>query len=247
MIDIAITATIRPDLLKRTLDSFYKNCFMDYCYKIKNDNLHIVINVDPVGDSKNFKQINMIEICKQYSDNITYNIPRKPNFAKAVKWVWSNCTNDFIFHLEDDWELNRNINLMKIITLLNNNNDLAAIKLFKKRYPKESPYIMFDSDYAYDGDELFIAKNSGTQFGLNPILIKRSFLQEALPLMSDDLNPEKQFRQKNPVMKDFVLKYKYGMFGMPGDDALVKDIGTVWRNERNIEKPKGTSFLTWVK
>jgi len=247
MIDIAITATVRPKLLERTFETFYNKCFNDYCYKIKNSNLHIVINVDPVGDTKNFKQHHMIDICHKYSNNVTYNTPKKANFAKAVKWVWYNCVNDYVFHLEDDWELNRNTDLIKIINLMDNNEDLAAIKLFKKRYPEEIPYIMFDSDYDYDNDELFIAKNSGTQFGLNPTLIKRSFLQEALPLMSDDLNPEKQFRQKNPVMKDFVLKYKYGMYGVPGDEALVKDIGTVWRNKRNIEKPKGTSFLTWAK
>jgi hypothetical protein len=47
-------------------------------------------------------------------------------------------------------------------------------------------------------------------------------------------------------MKDFVLKYKYGMFGIPGDSAMVTDIGTKWRAERNIQKPKGTLFLTWT-
>jgi len=246
MIDIAITATIRPKLLDHTLKSFYDNCFTDYCYKIKNNNLHIVINVDPVGDTKIFKQYHMIDICRKYTANITYNTPRKPNFAKAVKWVWSNCTSDYVFHLEDDWQLNRYVDLKKLINYLKYDT-VSAIKLYKKTYPYEEPYRMFDVEYGYNGDDLFIASDSGTQFGLNPTLIKKSYIDEALPLMVDDLNPEKQFRRKNPKMKDFVLSHKYGIYGMPGDSELVTDIGTIWREKRKIIKPKGSTFITWEK
>jgi len=246
MIDIAITATIRPNVLKKTLTSFYDNCFTDYCYKIKNNNLHIVINVDPVGDTKNFKQYHMVDICKQFSNNVTFNTPRKPNFAKAVKWVWSNCKSDYVFHLEDDWKLNRYVDLTKLIDYLDS-NIVSAIKLYKKTYPAEKPYEMFDVQYKYNGDDLFIATDSGTQFGLNPTLIKRSYIEKALTLMVDNLNPEKQFRRKNPIMKDFVLSHKYGIYGVPGDTQLVTDTGTDWRLERNIVKPKGSSFITWEK
>jgi hypothetical protein len=249
MIDIAITATLRPELLYRTLRSFYDKCFNEYCYDIKNDNLHIVINVDPVGNnkkiSKKISQKNILKVCEEFSNNITYNFAPEASFPKAVKWVWSNCKHDYVFHLEDDWELNRYIRLKRLIKYLIK-TEVVAIKLYKKTYPKNEPYVMFDSEYKYDGDELFIARDSGTQFGLNPTLIKRSYLTEALPLMVDDLNPEKQFRHRNPNMKEFVLKYKYGIFGIPGDSALVTDIGTSWREKRNIRKPKGTSFLTWI-
>jgi len=244
MIDITITATIRPDLLYRTLKSFYDNCFNDYSYKIKNDNLHIIINIDPVGDTNNYKQHNIIDVCKKFSNNVTYNKPLKPNFTKAVKWVWSRCKSNYVFHLEDDWILTRPIDLMKLISYLDS-DEVVAVKLFKKKYPKKSPFTMFDVEYKYNGDDLFIATDSGTQFGLNPTLIKRSYIQEALPLMVDNLNPEKQFRRANPNMKDFVLKYKYGIYGIPGDEAMVIDTGTKWRNKRNIKKPKGTQFIIW--
>jgi len=245
MIDIAITATIRPDVLQKTLSSFYCYCFTNYSYISKCENIHIVLNVDPIGDTNKYNQQDVLNTCYNFSKNITFNFPKKASFPKAVKWVWKNCKSEFVFHLEDDWELKRNVDLLKIINYFDR-TDLSAIRLYKKKYPSKEPYMMFDCEYLFDGNELFIALDSGTQFGLNPSLIKRSFIKEALPLMVDDLNPEKQFRIKNIKMKDFILNHKYGIFGVPGDIALVNDIGTDWRIKRDIAKSIGSSFLTWV-
>ena len=246
MIDIVITATVRPELLYTTLKSFYENCFDDYMYENNYKNLNIIINVDPIGDTKKYNQKAVRDVCFSFSDNVLSNMPRKPNFAKAVKWVWEKTTSKYIFHLEDDWLLNRYVKLSKLISYLEDDKlNVDAIKLYKKRYPNNEPYTMFDVDYKYNGDDLFVATDSGTQFGLNPTLIKKSYIDGALPLMVDNLNPEKQFRRKNSKMKNFVLNHRYAIYGIPGDEALIKDTGTSWRNERNIQKPKGSTFLVW--
>jgi len=243
MIDITITATIRPILLKRTLTSFFKNCFNDFSIRNKLKNkIHIIINVDPIGENR-YSQKHMYDICKRFSDNVTYNAPKKPNFAKAVIWCWKQCKNKYVFHLEDDWILNDRINLENLISMIQN-RDVAAVRLYKRDYPKKPPYMMFDCEYTYENN-LFIATDSSNQFGLNPVLIDRKFIDTALILMTGDLNPEKQFRVSNKKMKQFVLAHKYAIYGKPGMKALVSDIGLSWRKQRNIEKPKGATFINW--
>jgi len=243
MINIAITATVRPKLLLQTLNSFYEKCFLDFIKWKKCDDLKIIVNIDPVGDLDNYTPRDVYYICQRFSKNIIYNIPDTPNFAKAVKWCWSQCDCDYIFHLEDDWYLNRKLRLQKMMRYID--KDVSAVRLYKRKYPSEKPYEMFDCEYDFDGRSLFIAKDSSTQFGLNPVLISKKFIKQALPLMVDDINPEKQFRIRNRKMKDLILKHKFGIYGRPGDKAYVKDIGTEWRQKRSIEKPKGESFLTW--
>jgi len=245
MISIAITATIRPIVLKQTLSSFYKNCFYDFSLRnnLKN-NIHIVINVDPIGDAQ-YTQNDVIKICKQYSNNITYNFSKKANFASAVIWCWKNCTGKYVFHLEDDWVLNDRIELEKLMYFIDN-KIVSAVRLYKRDYPSSKPYKMFDCIYKYKNN-LFIAQDSSNQFGLNPVLIDMEFIQQALPLMSHKINPEKQFRAKNDKMKDFVLSHKYGIYGKPGDKALVSDIGLSWRKNKRYQKPIGETFLEWQK
>ena len=245
MIDITITATIRPDILKTTLDSFFNNCFYKFIKDNGLDCLNIIINVDPVGDTHKYNQYDVVDVCKEFTDSIKYNCPQQANFAKAVKWVWYQTTSDYIFHLEDDWLLNRKVDLQKVIDYLNDTN-LSSIRFYKNKYPSEKPYMISDVEYVYDNDELFTTLHNNNQFSLNPNIIKKSFIDEALELMTDDINPEKQFRCTNPVMKDFVLSNFYGVYGRPYLDALVSDNGRIWRKNRKLIKPSGSVFTEWV-
>jgi hypothetical protein len=241
MIDITITATIRPELLNKTLDSFFRNCFYQF-NKRNNCESNIIINIDNIGNRAN-TPIDVYQVCQQYSKNVLYNIPNEPNFAKAVKWCWSQCTNKYIFHLEDDWLLNRYLHLENLINYID--KGISSVRLYKRKYPSKKPYMMFDCEYDFDNDNLFIAKGNYDQFGLNPVLIDKQFIDDVLPLMVDNINPEKQFRMRNNNMKNILPRYKYGIYGKPGEKAIVTDIGTEWREKRKIQKQPGDKFLSW--
>jgi hypothetical protein len=238
MIDITMTATLRPSLVSQTLESFCRNIFRD------RDNYRLIINIDPVGEK--VKSTRVLEVCKQYFKNIVSNVPKRPSFPTAVVWCWSKVESDFVFHLEDDWLSVCKIDICDMIRILKSNRTLACLKLSKYDIPKPTTVKLWAAYYTYTGDNHFIT-NSNNQFGLNPVLIKKEFVKGAIPIMSLHSNPEKQFRpSKNDRMNSLINSWRVGLYGVPGGRAVVLDNGTSWREKNNFKKPDG-SFLVWEK
>lgn len=79
MIDVCMTATIRPKIVLQTLRSFYKRMFRD------KDRYRLIINVDPIGE--NAKREEVVDVCKNFFTTVIYNFPSAPSFPAAVKWV----------------------------------------------------------------------------------------------------------------------------------------------------------------
>jgi hypothetical protein len=98
LIDITMTATRRPAILLKTLDSFFSGCFNPIANRCR-----IIINVDPAGeDIPSYEMSKIVEIyCQKYS----ISMPMTASFSKAFKWCWTQTQAPWIFHLEDDWEL----------------------------------------------------------------------------------------------------------------------------------------------
>lgn len=241
-IDITMTATLRPSLIQKTLKSYWKNLFSEF----KDDfDYSFIINIDPVGE--NIKPKEIIKFSNTIFENVIYNIPDKPSFPKAVKWTWNQCNGDFVFHLEDDWLLDRYVNLRKLVNILNKYDDLACLRFCKYNIPKKETTSFFKSKYFYNPDGFYIAEDSKSQFGLNPCLIKIDFVREARNYMIDDINPEKQFRYSNSLMRKLIMKWKYGIFGNPGDKILAIDNGVNWKFDNKFKKPDEKTFLVWEK
>ncbi len=238
-IDITMTAVLRPKVIRGTLKSFCKNLF-----KEDRERYRLIINIDPVGDECD--PIHIIDICKQFFSKVKYNIPTEPSFPRAVIWTWSHVTAPWCFHLEDDWTIYRSTDINHMISILNKHKDLACLRLYKQKIPKRSKLILFNSKYQPYDEGYLVADDQRHQFGLNPTLIKGDFVREAFPQMVDTKNPEKQFRWGNEVMRDFIMKWKYGIYGRPGDEMLVYGKrGLKWRRDAHLSKPVGKQFITW--
>jgi len=241
-IDIVTTSVIRPDILEGTFKSFTENLFKE------KDRYRLFINIDCIGDEKDIPK--MLEICNKYFDEVYYRTSREPSFPKAVLWLWEQACktdSDFIFHLEDDWSLFRYTNIDHLINILNKYKDLACLRLYKEDIPNIKTPRLFNKIYDYHDEGFFISRDSSDQFGLNPVLIKKEYIKEALPLLKEDINPEKQMRAAHPWMYDFIMKWKYGIYGNPGDKILVwGKRGKHWRENMGFEKGK-SGFTTWVK
>lgn len=108
---VTTTAMARPDILRRTYESFSKN-LLDVNFKEKT----LYINVDPLpltcGGPGPQKEC--IEVAKDFFGNVVYNCPSQANFAVALKWVWAQSKTDWIFHLEDDWEFIGNFSISEL-------------------------------------------------------------------------------------------------------------------------------------
>lgn len=238
-IDITMTAVLRSKVLRQTLESFCKNVFYN-----NRDRYRLIVNIDLVGDNEKPKSI--IKTCRRYFDNVVFNISKTPSFPKAAMWVWSQVEADWIFHLEDDWIITRKIDIDNMIKILKERSGLACLRLYKEKIPNKKKVKIFNSRYIYNKEGFYVADDRKRQFGLNPVLIRSKYIKQALPLMVETKNPEKQFRYGNTAMRDFVMKWQYAIYGRPGDKRLINDNGLFWRRRSKFKKPDGGKlFLKW--
>jgi hypothetical protein len=237
-IDITMTAVLRPSILAETLVSIKENV----C-KGEDDRYRLIINIDPVGE--NIAPLKVVKVAKKNFKNVIYNIANTPSFPKAVKWVWSQADAPYIFHWEDDVNILYPIDVDNMIDILKREKDLCSLRLFKMATPKKKSFFVFNCVWTFK-DGFYLASDWKKQFGLNPILIKREFVEEAVKRMRVKTNPEKQFRFSQEYMRPLIRKWKYGIYSNPGDPRLIDGRkGQKWKNELGIDKPKGTTFIRW--
>lgn len=241
-IDITMTATLRPKIVIQTLKSISENIITDQ-YEFR-----LIINIDPIGEA-GIQPKTILKIAKTYikKENIIFNFAKKPSFPKAVIWVWKNSSAPYIFHIEDDWSINRKVDVSKMIEILDKHKELSSLRLYKYKAPNKKVFSTFLCKWRYNDEGFYIADKWQKQFGLNPILIKRQFIDEALPNMREDVNPEKQFRDTQPYMVPVIKKWKYAIFSKPNQKTIMTDIGLDWRKRNKFTKPKKKSFLVWEK
>ena len=238
-LDITMTATLRPEIISKTLNSIKTHIVG------KDVEPRLIVNIDPIGEQ--IRQKDILKVIEKNFSNVIYNFPKEPSFAKAVRWVWQQSESDFIFHIEDDWIFSKKILVSNMINILNKYRELSSLRLCKYRIPNCDVFKMFDSKWRYNNDGFYVSDDWRRQFGLNPILIRRKFLDEVLPRMVDNVNPEKQFRESQEYMRDIIKKWKYAIYAQPGWSAVAIDIGRRWEGKKLYSKPKVGTFLTWVK
>jgi hypothetical protein len=241
-IDITMTATIRPGIVEMTLDSINK-----YIIGQKKDYFRLIVNIDPIGEP-GLKAKHVLSVIEEKFPNFIYNIPDKPSFPKAVKWVWEQSTTNFIFHIEDDWTFTKKIDVEKMMHVLSKYEDLSSLRLSKHKIPDSKIIKLFECKWRYiEEDEFYLAYDWRKQFGLNPILIKKEFINQALPRMVDHVNPEKQFRSTQQYMVPVISKWTYGLYAQPKTSSLAIDIGRRWKGKKIYTKPKKGTFTEWIK
>lgn len=240
-IDIAMTAVLRPSILSETLMSINKHVCKD-----QKDRYRLIINVDPIGE--NVEPMKMIKIAKKNFNEVVFNISEKPSFPKAVKWVWSQVEAPFVFHWEDDVNILYDIDVDDMISILNKHKKLSTLRLYKDITPKKNSFYTFSCKWKYNEDGFYLANDWKKQFGLNPVLIKKEFVIEAIKRMREDVNPEKQFRYSQEYMRPLIRKWTYGLYTKPGLPRMVDGRkGQKWKNEIGIDKPKGATFIEWER
>ena len=241
-IDITMPTTLRPEILERTLDSFCKNLF------IERDRYRFIFNIDPVGED--CEPAAILNLAKQYFSNIKYRIAEKPLFPAAVIWCWNQVEADFIFHMNEDWELTRPINIDHMISLLNKHQNLACLRLNKMDINANPDNIVVFGGCKYipNPDGFLLASRRDNQFGTNPELIRGTFVKTARRLFKPYQNTEKQFRRGHPEMfKQVVMKWDYALYAKPGDSVLIRDIGKEWMKNNKFQKEGGPGFTKWEK
>lgn len=219
LIQVTCTARVTPKLLQITFSSFNDGLLNQFKRK------ELFINIDPIGGDKN--QIDdVLRICHKYFDSVTFNCPSVGNFPIAAKWVWEQVNAEFFLHLEDDWLLNKKISKSKLINDLFSTENVASVRLNRERS----------------------IKNKCLQkISLNPILIKTTYIKDALSLYNESLDPEKQL--SIPPLSNHLKHWKHLAYGDKKRRSLeggfVTDIGKYWRKAQGLNKLIDQNRSVW--
>lgn len=236
MINVCITACIRPEIIEKTLSSFQR-------YFWKDMDIRAIVNIDPVGVG--FNQVTIADVVSKYFMDNTIRTPRIASFPNAFKWTWLQTDTDYVLHLEDDWELLRDVDVDEMINILEGESDLALLRLpifhagleHMKNWNKFFPW---NGRYYECPEELKMEVG----FCGHPSLIKQEFVDRIAPYIDIRINPEKQFHHGPQKIMDEVAKWRYGVYAKPGDEPILRDIGRAWMVENGFQKSGNKAWFT---
>lgn len=242
LIDITITATRRPEILFQTLHSFYDKCFRGIAKECR-----VIINVDPVGH--NIPSINVLNVVSSFFPRYCIRMPLDPSFPKAFIWTWTNADAPWIFHLEEDWELLQDLDMLDMIETMNRFPQLALLRL-PYNPSGEVSQKNWSHFYPWNGHYYECPHERRVELGFcgHPSLVRGSFVRGAVPYIHPDRNPEKQFHHGDDDLIMHVARHTYGNWGKPGHGPYVRDIGRQWMIQHGYAK-KGNKahFTEWEK
>jgi hypothetical protein len=234
-IDITMTCVPRKELLYRTLNSFMLNLFKS------NEDYRLIINLDMSKHDDVCTVEEALEIIYLFFDKeqVIYKVAKTPHFTKAVKWCFSKIKSKYVFHLEDDWELIKPLEMQDLIDILDSKRTLKEVSLRKTStklpmyYPEEGAYFIDTNKITY-----------------NPGLHRGAFLKRVGKALDIKRNPEAQVRDPaTDEMAKIINNAKFAVYNSP-DNPFVADTGTGWKRARGIKKRKSSSttrgFTIWV-
>lgn len=244
-IDITTTATLRPEILSRTLQTFAK-----YLFNNTNIEYRLIINIDLVGH-KDCSPLEVVKIARNYFSNVVYRIGETPSFPIAFKWVWDQVSidADYVFHLEDDWALLRFVSIQNMIDLLEKYPDLMILRL-SAFTATEKTLKNWNRFYPWNGEFYECPENliGGMAFAGHPSLIKANWVRHVRCDLNGVSNPEKQLKWRDKNIGPYLTKFMYGVFSEQNIGPTIADIGRRWMINNNWRKAGSKAcFKEWVK
>ncbi len=241
MIDIVMTASIRPMIVQKTLLSIKR--YIDY------RPLRLIVDVAPVGDPA-FTQQDVVDVIKTEFNSIghlcsTTRVLSDSPQAEALKWTWRTSSTDFVLQWEDDWVLRKELWMDDVLRIMKGSDNLGM--LYFDRYKKS---IL---DYpGYEGVFSKVYNNwasrvKGKSLGGPPAILQQRYIKKVLPILKDNvcLDTLSPTRIAQAVLHSFVT----GVYvGLDRKGNYVEDIGKAWRKQHNLKMVKKTDRgVTWIK
>lgn len=244
-IDVATTATLRPELLDRTYKSF-EPMFRQH------DDWRLILHIDEAGDTDSSWH-EIVEVAEKYFSTIKVIATIfRPDFRLAWRRCVQALANRYVFWLEDDWELVQPIDFTEMLRIMEGNPDLASLRLPRwesgagtfRQWNKRQLDATLEPDFFRIPPENVC--NCG--YSNNPSLTRKDFLQPVLPYLDPVMDPEKQIGGGfNGVCRNWLARWQFGVFQKPNSPAVVQDIGEAWRKKRRLGKGNKMQFSTWEK
>ncbi|MBU2548142.1 MAG: hypothetical protein KKB20_07035 [Proteobacteria bacterium] len=255
MIDVTITATLRPELFDRTLAGFRDNLFGGSFDKA---GCRAVVNIDPVGP-EGATQADVAELVRGYFSKAEIHMPRQAHFGRAFHRVWSAVSEkaDWVFHLEEDWEMLRPVDLARMVEILDTEavgrpdvlTPLALLRL--PMFPSgEIEMKNWNRCFPWNGRYFECPMEIRHRVGFcgHPSLIRARWVRDMTVWLDPDRNPEKQFQGSNPEIGFKMIFWRYGVFARPGQPPTIRDMGRDWMKRHDFAKQGPKAFFTrWTR
>lgn len=235
-IDITMISTIRPEIVRRTLQSLVK-------YLKNPDGFKLIIDIAPVGEMDK-TQDDIAKIAGSCFEEIIARTNLISYQAEALIWTWQQAGGEFILNWEDDWEVMQNINISQLISVFNEYPKLAAIN-----FDREGKHILTYQGYKgqffpIPGKDIYQRK-TGYSLGGPPAIIRKEYIKEALNYISPveclDITSQKA------EVRKFLDTWDHATIAR-SNSAYVKDIGHQWKKEHGIKRIKDSKVgVQWVK
>lgn len=252
-IDITTTATLRPEILARTYESF-----TSHLLKPDLAHYHCILNVDPIGEDISPDEV--IEVAKRFFPNVVSHVSEISNFALAMKWCWSHTKAEYVFNLEDDWHMLKDLDLSRMIDIMESHPNLAHLRL--SMFPTKTlaeggakgsglclrqwnRYIPWNGDFfEVPREEIFSLGYSG-----HPSLMRGEFMRQMCYFFDPRICPEKMLKGLFLVVRQALSKWRFGVYHEYRDKAprTIKDHGRPWREAHGMYKDRDVFFRTWER
>jgi len=243
---ILICATKRTDVLYKTVSSMMeKLLWRSAC--------SAAINIDPIGREFDVPE-KIIKIVELFIPVIFSRIAHEAHFGTAFYALWNMAADrhedyDYVFYLEDDWQLLQDIDIRDMVKILEAEEDLALLRLpqFKST---EVEMKNWDKFFPWNGRYFECPDGIRQSVGFcgHPSLIKMEYVNNCAPHILPEVNPEKQFHGGNERLLDEVMKWRYGVYGKPNHPSYIKDLGREWMVKNKFKKAGSKAFFTeWEK
>jgi hypothetical protein len=247
--DITCTATLRPELLRRTFMSHTHNLFKE---DISNATLHI--NIDYVGGENKKDCAKRLDDIFQIIDvdipfrNINVNVSYDPDFSKAFFWCMDQIrSTDLFFHLEEDWELNLELDWGRMVGLFDEDQSLAHLRL--SAFPSTSYRLKnWNKFNDWNGKyfEVPVCDRGVTGWAGHPSLNRTEFINMCMEYADRSKNAEKQIkgRRYSHPMNAIMNAHRFGVYHPQNSPRAVNDIGREWMTKHGFVKSGNKAFFT---
>jgi hypothetical protein len=229
--DICTTATVRPDVLRQTLESFKRFVFGSFA-----THRHI-LHVDNIGSHLSTVGT-VFDVSREYfHPRYEYRFSDQPSFPVAFRWCWQRVESPQFFWLEDDWEAFAPVDFDGMVATMQAQPDLAVLRL--PLWDATDTCRQWNKkliDY-HDGYFEIPENLRGTiGFSGNPSLVNTRFAREALEFLHVHGDPEKQIKGGVAGMAALFPRWRFGVWQRPNTGAVVRDIGRAWRAVHGFKK-----------